>query len=124
MARKRDGSYPDDEEFEDEAEFLEEEETQHRVAAGFAAGILLGALVGATIAVLFAPDKGSRTRRRIGRSVRDLRERAEDKIEHVREDAGRELGHQRRKIRGAVARTRGRARDIIDDVMEVSPLSR
>ena len=123
MSRKRDESYPDDEEFEDEEEFLEEE-THHRVAAGFAAGILLGALVGATVAVLFAPDKGSRTRRRIGRSVRDLRERAEDKIEHVREDAGRELGRQRRKIRGAVARTSGRARDIIDDVMEASPLSR
>jgi len=123
MSRKRDGSYPDDEEFEDEAEFVEEE-TYHRVAAGFVAGILLGALVGATVAVLFAPDKGSRTRRRIGRSVRDLRERAEDKIEHVREDAGRELGRQRRKIRGAVSRTSGRARDIIDDVMEASPLSR
>ncbi len=123
MSRKRDGSYPDDEEFEDEAEFVEEE-TYPRVAAGFAAGIVLGALVGATVAVLFAPDKGSRTRRRIGRGVRDLRERAEDKIDHVREDAGRELGRQRRKIRGAVSRTSGRARDIIDDVMEASPLSR
>ncbi len=116
-------AHADDEDLLDEAEYLEEE-TQHRVAAGFAAGILLGALVGASVALLFAPDKGSRTRRRIGQGVRDLRERAEEKIENVREEAGRELGRQRRRIRGAVRRTKGRARDLMDDVIEASPLPR
>lgn len=123
MVRKHDEAYEDEEELEDAEEFLEEE-AQHWVGVGFAAGILLGAALGASVAVLFAPDKGSRTRRRIGARLRDLRENAEEKIEDVREDAGRTLTRQRRRIRGAVKRTAGRARDVVDEVLEAAPLSR
>jgi gas vesicle protein len=123
MSHKHDGSYDDDEDLEDEEEFLEEE-AQHWVGVGFAAGILLGAALGAGVAVLFAPDKGSRTRRRISQRVRDLRENAEEKLDDARHDAGRTLTRQRRKIRGAVKRTTGRARDVVDDVLEAAPLSR
>lgn len=123
MSRKHDGSYEDEEELEDEQEFLEEE-AQHWVGVGFAAGILLGAALGAGVAVLFAPDKGSRTRRRLGQRMRDLRENAEERVEDARQDAGRTLNRQRRKIRGAVTRTAKRARGAVDEVLEASPLSR
>jgi gas vesicle protein len=123
MSRKHDGSYEDEEELEDEEEFLEEE-AQHWVGVGFAAGILLGAALGAGVAVLFAPDKGSRTRRRLGQRMRDLRENAEERIDDAREDAGRTLTRQRRRIRGAVKRTAGRARNVVDEVLEAAPLSR
>ncbi len=123
MSRKHDGSYEDEEELEDEEEFLEEE-AQHWVGVGFAAGILLGAALGAGVAVLFAPDKGSRTRRRLGRRMRDLRENAEERVDDARQDAGRTLNRQRRKIRGAVTRTAKRARGVVDEVLEADPLSR
>ena len=123
MSRKHDGSYEDEEELEDEEEFLEEE-AQHWVGVGFAAGILLGAALGAGVAVLFAPDKGSRTRRRLGQRMRDLRENAEERVDDARQDAGRTLNRQRRKIRGAVTRTAKRARGVVDEVLEAGPLSR
>ena len=85
---------------------------------------VLGAALGAGVAVLFAPDKGARTRRRIGERMRDLREHAEERIDDARQDAGRTLGRQRRRIRGAVSRTANRARDVVDEVLEATPLSR
>jgi gas vesicle protein len=52
----------------------------------FVSGFLLGAFVGAGIALLAAPDAGTRTRRRIRRVAGELRESAGDQWDDLAED--------------------------------------
>ncbi|HUR95054.1 MAG TPA: YtxH domain-containing protein [Gemmatimonadales bacterium] len=45
-----------------------------RSLGGFAAGLLVGAMLGAGLALMFAPERGDRTRRRLRRRLERLRE--------------------------------------------------
>jgi gas vesicle protein len=56
---------------------------------GFAAGLLLGAVLGAGIALLLAPDRGSRTRRELTRRLRRRRPGLRGRLELVAERAAR-----------------------------------
>ena len=47
------------------------------------AGILLGATVGAVLGILFAPDKGSETRRKISDSTTDLGDNLKSKFSEM-----------------------------------------
>ena len=58
-------------------------------SGGFLTGLLLGALLGAGAALLFAPQRGVRTRRQIGRRVKEVRDRARQAIEARREGRAR-----------------------------------
>ena len=52
----------------------------------FVSGFLLGAMVGAGIALLAAPEAGTRTRRRIRRVAGELRDSAGDQWDDLAED--------------------------------------
>ena len=49
-------------------------------------GILAGAAVGATIGILFAPDKGSSTRKKISKKGQDLAEELGEKFNDIIEN--------------------------------------
>jgi hypothetical protein len=66
-----------------------------RGVAGFVTGLVIGALLGAGVALLFAPARGDRIRRRLGRGARAFRERARDELEHAARRARREIARRR-----------------------------
>jgi gas vesicle protein len=70
-------------------------EAGDRGVAGFVTGLIVGALVGAGLALLFAPSRGDRLRRRLGRGARELRERARDELERAARHARREIARRR-----------------------------
>ena len=46
-------------------------------------GVLAGVAVGATLGILFAPDKGSNTRKKISRKADDYTEELEEQFNHL-----------------------------------------
>lgn len=52
----------------------------------FLIGILFGALVGAAVALLLAPEKGRKTRKKVLRAAEDFGEAAEDRVRSAAED--------------------------------------
>ncbi len=66
-------------------------------------GVLAGVAVGATLGILFAPDKGSTTRKKIskkgqdfaeelGEKFNDIIDNVTHKFESIKEEAGRMIG--------------------------------
>jgi gas vesicle protein len=54
-----------------------------RGLGGFAAGVIFGAMLGAGIALMFAPERGDTTRRRLSRRLTRLREEAAEGLERA-----------------------------------------
>jgi gas vesicle protein len=73
-------------------------------SGGFAAGIIVGALLGASIALMFAPDRGDRTRRAVRRKLRELREEAADGLEQAGRITRKDVLRRRRRLRAQVER--------------------
>jgi gas vesicle protein len=80
-----------------------------RSNAGFIAGVLFGAVLGAGIALLFAPERGDKTRGRLRRRVRSLGEGAREGIDRAGTRTRKELRRRERRIRAELARARARA---------------
>ena len=76
----------------------------------FFLGVILGAAIGAITAVLLAPDKGKRTRKRLSRKFRDLNEgldeildKSREQIQVISEDVEsnlNDISKKRKKIMG------------------------
>ncbi len=64
----------------------------------FAAGFVLGATLGAGLALLFAPQSGRRTRRRIAHAVEDARFSAEDRFDDLSGDVRDAVDRGRRRL--------------------------
>jgi gas vesicle protein len=82
--------------------------------AGFAMGVVFGALLGAGFALLYAPDRGDRTRRELKRRINRLREDAEEGLDRAGERARRELVRRRRRLEEGLDRAADKARDVLD----------
>jgi gas vesicle protein len=78
---------------------------------GFAVGVIFGAFLGAGIALLFAPDRGDKTRRRLRRRLRSLREEAGEQLERAGKRTARDLLRRRRRLEAGLQRAASRARD-------------
>jgi hypothetical protein len=66
-----------------------------RGLGGFAAGVIFGALLGAGLALMFAPERGDTTRRRLSRRLTRLREDTADGLERAGDRTRRELLRRR-----------------------------
>lgn len=77
---------------------------------GFAAGLIVGALLGASIALMFAPDRGDRTRRALRRKLHELREEAAEGLEQAGKITRKDVLRRRRRLRAQVERALDRLR--------------
>lgn len=82
-----------------------------RTGAGFLAGLVFGVFLGAGLALLFAPDRGDRTRDRMKRRIRSLREEALDSIDQAGTRTRKELRRRQRRLRAELERIRERAKE-------------
>lgn len=92
-------------------------------ARGYWISFFIGVSAGATVALLYAPASGVRTRKRIGRSidqgVNSVNESLTDAAEYLREQADH-LSHQAqttiKQARGKVEGVVGKASDVVSSV--------
>jgi gas vesicle protein len=89
-----------------------QESTEHD-RAGFLAGVLFGAFLGAGVALLFAPEKGQKTRRELDRRLRALRHDALDVAGRAGSRAKKQL--RRRELRLKLELDRARERNRRED---------
>lgn len=94
MGHNHDEDY-EDEEYEDEEDQDEEEQGAGGGGGGFLAGLIVGSAVGAAVGLLFAPGPGDWTRRRIGRRLSHLRDRARHEVQDFRDEARRRMARAR-----------------------------
>jgi gas vesicle protein len=66
-----------------------------RGLGGFAAGVIFGAMLGAGIALMFAPERGDTTRRRLSRRLTRLREDTAEGLERAGARTRREVLRRR-----------------------------
>lgn len=79
--------------------------------AGFVSGIIFGLLIGAGFALLFAPERGDRTRGRLRRRMQSLREDALDSIDQAGSRTRAELQRRKRRLRAELERIKKRAKE-------------
>jgi gas vesicle protein len=89
---------------------VEDAHTAHG-RAGFLAGLVFGAFLGAGLAMLFAPERGEKTRGRISRRMRSLRADAMDSLDEAGTRTRKELNRRKRRLRAELERLRERARE-------------
>jgi gas vesicle protein len=81
---------------------------------GTAAGLLLGLVLGAGLALMFAPERGQKTRGRLRQRMRSLGEDAREGIDRAGSRTRKELLRQQRRLRAELERVRERAKEALD----------
>lgn len=84
-----------------------------RGLAGFIVGVAFGALLGAGVALLFAPNRGEKTRRRLRKRLRELQEGAVDGLGRAGDLTRRELARRRHQLQTGVDRVASKAKDAL-----------
>jgi gas vesicle protein len=85
-----------------------------KAPTGFAGGLLLGLVLGAGLALLFAPDRGQKTRGRLRQRMRSLGEGAREGIERAGSRTRKELLRRQRRLRAELERVSERTKDALD----------
>lgn len=80
-----------DDEFSLDDDFRDEPQELVHGTRNFMAGLAVGALVGAGIALLYAPDRGRNTRRRLGRRIQRLRDRSGQSVQDLKAALRKEM---------------------------------
>ena len=80
-----------DEDFALDEDLADEPPRAEHGKQNFFVGLALGALLGAGVALLFAPDRGVNTRKRLGRRIRQLRDRSGNSVSDLKDRLSREL---------------------------------
>ena len=84
----------------------------------FFAGVLIGGLVGAATALLLAPQTGEETRKVIGKTSEEWRDRAQDVLEDAREGADATIADSRRRAERILDEARTKADAIVGEARE------
>jgi gas vesicle protein len=92
--------------------------TASRTGAGVLAGLIFGVFLGAGLALLFAPDRGDKTRARVRRRIKSLREDAMESLDQAGTRTRDELRRRQRHIRAELERIRERAKERAREVKE------
>jgi gas vesicle protein len=79
--------------------------------AGFLVGVIFGAFLGAGIALVLAPERGDKTRRRLRRRMQLLGEGALDSLDQASSRTRKELSRRKRRLRAELERIRERAKE-------------
>jgi gas vesicle protein len=85
-----------------------------RIGLGFAGGLLMGIVLGAAFALLFAPDRGEKTRGRLRKRMRSLREEAREGMDRAGSRTRKELLRRKRRLQAELERVRERAKEALD----------
>jgi gas vesicle protein len=79
--------------------------------------LLAGAAIGAGIGVLYAPDKGTKTRGKIKHKAEDIKHDISERVTHAKEDLTRSVNEKKQEIKDKLDETishmNGKAEDII-----------
>jgi len=78
-------------------------------AKGYWLAFLVGVSAGATVALLYAPESGVKTRKRIGRKIEDGVDTLEDAAEYLKEQAE----NLTKQAQATLKRTQGQVEDVI-----------
>ncbi|MDB5284383.1 MAG: hypothetical protein JWO06_3458 [Bacteroidota bacterium] len=79
-------------------------------------GVLAGVAVGATLGILFAPDKGSNTRKKISRKGDDYAEELQDKFNEFIENVTRQFEAAKEEATQMAKNGKNKVEDAIDHI--------
>lgn len=84
--------------------------------SGIVLGLLAGAAIGSLMGVLFAPEKGSDTRKRVRRTAEGLKDDAIEEYELLAEKAKQGLNRLKEEYDKYRAQAKVKATEVVEDI--------